>query len=195
MKMHPKPMARHTKAVEPVTLNPRVASLLHPEPFHILVQHAEGRTQVLTMTRDECHQLFTSLGTMLRYEGARAADIDPNGWKAFHSTLRSLVDGSTTFGRATGGQADLQQVSRAGLTLYLSGTVNCRTEVEAINAYALHLTLSPFTILRKGRRDDDGYTLYRLKPRRLQPGQVPFELEDSERTAILNRLAESTNEP
>lgn len=98
MKMHPKPMVRHTQAVTAVRIEPRVATDLHPEPYHIRFefpahhQSSKARTtQVLTMMRDEAVTLFETLGVMLRFEGAKAAEIDTDHWADCHKDIRRAI--------------------------------------------------------------------------------------------------------
>lgn len=121
MKMHPKPMIRHMQHVQPIAMTPRVATDNHPEPYHIQFMHSPFHTgqkghptQTLTMTRDEAMELFTTLGVMLRYPGVRAADIDPGTFSGYVSHLKHVasVTSGITFGRASGGDKNLQQIER-----------------------------------------------------------------------------------
>lgn len=184
MKMHPKPMARHTKAVEPVQINPRFVTAIHLEPYHIQVVHAEGRTQVLTMTRDECLKLFTSLGFMLRFDETNANALDPSVARGFIKTLKTIVGPGTMFGSMTGGtrvefdsatESDNPNVAeyRANRA-YLTGTT------EGLNASeATDMMQSYGSAVARCRGRADWYVA-RLSPKPVQPGQEPFALTNNE---------------
>lgn len=90
MKMHPRPVLRHLKHVAPVKVESFVNPHdIHPEPYILRFEfEASGHTTSLTMTREECVSLFETIGVMLRYEDAKAAEIDSEDWADLHRLLR-----------------------------------------------------------------------------------------------------------
>lgn len=192
MKMHPKPMARHTKHVEPVAITPHMAGYdSHPEPFHIQFRHAEGRTQLLTMTRDECLRLFTDLGAMLRFEGMKGTDLDPGELRNFKTAITAVANRDTALNIATdaGTQVRVSALAtRAPLRVYLTSVVNCTSEAEAIRTASRRLQKSPLVVTRKDRARKDCFSINLLSFFRQYPGQVPFELEEHEEATLVKRL-------
>lgn len=91
MKMHRVPKLRHNKHVEAVSILPRVATDKHPEPYHIGFTFDGGATSVLTMTRDEAVTLFEALGVCLRFEGAKASEIETDHWADCHKDMRRAI--------------------------------------------------------------------------------------------------------
>jgi hypothetical protein len=65
MKMHPKPMSRHTRHVEPVKQR-IVYDTGHEEPLHVAFTFANGSTQRLTMTREEASKHAHDILAILR---------------------------------------------------------------------------------------------------------------------------------
>lgn len=68
MKMHPKPMSRHTHHVEPVKHRLTYESAFEErgDPVHIQFTFPNGATQRLTMTRAEASKLISDLHDILR---------------------------------------------------------------------------------------------------------------------------------
>lgn len=68
MKMHPKPMSRHTHHVEPVKYRITYESAFEErgDPVHIGFTFANGSTQRLTMSRYEAATLIDDLTALLR---------------------------------------------------------------------------------------------------------------------------------
>lgn len=65
MKMHPKPMLRHNRHVEPVAYNV-VYDDKTPEPMHIVFQFENGATQRVVMTRGEAVDLANKMLAVIR---------------------------------------------------------------------------------------------------------------------------------
>lgn len=67
MKMHPKPMTRHTRFVQPVKHRITYDSGQEDaEPLHIQFTFTDGATQRLTMTRAEASKLVSDIHDILR---------------------------------------------------------------------------------------------------------------------------------
>lgn len=67
MKMHPKPMNRHTRFVQPVKHRITYDSGQEDaEPMHIQFTFPDGATQRLTMTRAEASKLVSDIHDILR---------------------------------------------------------------------------------------------------------------------------------
>lgn len=67
MKMHPKPMNRHTRFVQPVKHRITYDSGQEDaEPLHIQFTFPDGATQRLTMTRAEASKLVSDIHDILR---------------------------------------------------------------------------------------------------------------------------------
>lgn len=95
MKLHRSAKIRHNKCVEAATVEPRVATYRHPEPYHLRFQFDDNASSVLTMTREECKELFQTLGVMLRYEGAAAHEIDTDDWIDTHMHMKRVMEKET----------------------------------------------------------------------------------------------------
>lgn len=91
MKMHPKPMVNHRNAVVSVAAISHFEHEMENAPFHIKFNFEDGATQRLVMTRDEAVTLFEALGVMLRFEGAKASEVDTEHWADMHRDMKKAI--------------------------------------------------------------------------------------------------------
>lgn len=91
MKMHPKPMINHRNAVVNVETIAHFETAMENSPFHLKFKFDDGATQRLVMTRDEAVTLFKALGVMLRFEGAKASEVDTEHWMDCHKDMRRAI--------------------------------------------------------------------------------------------------------
>lgn len=98
MKMHPKPVRRHTQHVELFTITEnRYDACLPDNPFVFKFRRlSDGATQGLFMTREEALQLFENLGVMLRFEDTKAKDVESEALADCYHHLKQAINRGET---------------------------------------------------------------------------------------------------